>query len=306
MGGMTFFFLLSLSFYVLIILAIYKAYKNRRALHFLIGLFIAIALGFSLKYGLQIPRPSYENLGLSKWDKYGFPSMHSLLSFYAGAYLGSVGLIWASLIAISRVMLNVHSILDVLVGGVLGLFIYYAFKDSHPNNIDKKEVVRQILHFLVASSLLFTAYFFESIKFFVFVGFILMLYLFALITYPRKIYDYVKRKDKDFGALYLIAGIALSYLIFGKNIAVIVAIVMAIGDSLTPIFAMILNQGKKRCWKASILASLFVFATLAYFYDSFSAFFASMAFGLVDYFNKWVDDNILIPLIVGVVMVIVI
>lgn len=63
---------------------------------------------------------------------YSFPSGHSLSSF-AGATsifhwnkkLGILALILATLIAISRVMLCVHYVSDILVGSVLGVLISF-------------------------------------------------------------------------------------------------------------------------------------------------------------------------------------
>ncbi len=308
MGGMTFlFFLISLSFYALLFVGIYKTYQNKKITPFLIGLVFSVIVGLSLKYSLQIPRPSYEHLGLSKWDNYGFPSMHSLLSFYAGSYLGLWGVLWAGLIALSRVVLKVHNVLDVIVGSLLGLFLFYAFSNSTFESINKREVVRKIIHFVVAFSLFLGIYFLSLFEFVVFAISLFFLYAFALYLPTRRLYEYVKRKEKDLGAVYLISGILFAYLLFGRDVALIVSIVMAVGDSLSPLISMLLKSSeKKRCWKSSMLSSLLVFSALSYLYDPFVALFASFTFGVIDYFNKKLEDNILIPLMVGIIMVLII
>ncbi len=308
MGGMTFlFFLISLSFYALVFIAGYRTYQDKKIVPFLMGLIFSVIVGLSLKYSLQIPRPSYEHLGLSKWDTYGFPSMHSLLSFYAGSYLGFWGVLWAGFIALSRVILKVHNVLDVIVGALLGLFLFYAFSNSTFKSINKREVVRKIIHFIVAFSLFLGIYFLSLFEFVVFAVLLLLLYAFALYLPTRRLYNYVKRKEKDLGAIYLISGILLAYALFGRDIALIVSIVMTIGDSLSPLFSILLKSSeKKRCWQSSILASLFVFSALSYLYDPFVALFASLTFCVIDYFNKKWEDNILLPIIIGIIMVLII
>ncbi|NPA38565.1 MAG: phosphatase PAP2 family protein [Candidatus Nanohaloarchaeota archaeon] len=302
MGGMTFFFAVSLSFYVLIILALYSAYKNKRFVVFFIGLVMAGIIGLALKYSLQIPRPSYEYLGINKWDKYAFPSMHALLSFYAGAYLGIFGLIWAGLIALSRVILQVHTTMDVLAGSILGLTLFYFFKNAEPSHFSKKEVVRKFIHLFVGVILFLAMYYLSWLEFLI-VGISLLAGYVIAVVFPltKQLYNYVKRKEKDLSPVALILSIILSYLLFGKNPALAGSIAV-IGDGISPLIAIIINSKNPRSLRAAFLTSLLVFAGIYYLFKNILlAVGVSIIFLVIDYFNdKW-EDNIILPLAISLV-----
>lgn len=122
-------------------------YRRSHAL----GFFVSVALTFItinvLKHLFAIPRPEFMVLAT---DGYRFPSMHAAitgaitgslwffaLQYFKNPYMRALAtLILASILAvvcISRVALNVHEPIDVIVGGAIGVgFAYFVnrFVDS--------------------------------------------------------------------------------------------------------------------------------------------------------------------------------
>lgn len=109
----------------------------------------AMFVTYTLKYSLQIPRP--ENMLVHAHD-YRFPSGHatmasvvmSLIIHYTHLHiknkylrniLYSMAVLWFILVSYSRLYLQVHYLIDVTVGGLIGIlstfFIIKIFKHLH-------------------------------------------------------------------------------------------------------------------------------------------------------------------------------
>ena len=96
------------------------------------GLLIIIPL----RYGARRRRPdkTYKTNPYTPWNKYSFPSHHSLRSFIIAEVIGSQYakaiaplLILASVISLSRVCLAKHYLSDVLAGALIGGFLGVGF-----------------------------------------------------------------------------------------------------------------------------------------------------------------------------------
>lgn len=113
------------------------------------------------------------------------------------------------------------------------------------------------------------------------------------------------------GAIYFFLGSALSLLLFGKNIASAAIIILAVGDSMTyiigkpfgkiktPLSDKKLLEGAIAGWVlATAAAMLFVNFTAAV-----AASFTAMLVEFMDLGKRQVNDNFLIPIISGIVLV---
>jgi len=100
-----------------------------------LGIWFNAAIAFALKNIIARPRPPYEILTFELFEpvhEYGLsmPSGHAQMAFMAAAIIGYFYpktriplLIFAGLVALSRIGLGAHWIMDVLVGAANGLLI---------------------------------------------------------------------------------------------------------------------------------------------------------------------------------------
>jgi len=108
-------------------------------LHISAGLFVGAMISFVLKEMLQIPRPQ---TSIDLISGFGFPSTHAvagstltvLVSYHIHriwnadkAYLYPAATAAVFIVAVSRVILGVHTVTDVIAGSILGLYIGYIF-----------------------------------------------------------------------------------------------------------------------------------------------------------------------------------
>jgi len=116
-----------------------KENKRKWVLPLWLSLVLSIAVSFLLKVSVQRPRPYIGGLvpvvdGLAKashivWD-FSFPSFQVMLVFAAVPFLAKefprfkyIWIIFACLVAFSRVYLGLHFLSDVLIGGIIGYLI---------------------------------------------------------------------------------------------------------------------------------------------------------------------------------------
>jgi len=95
-----------------------------------IGILVTAILVLILKFSIKRPRPEGEWGQIYRSsDPHSFPSGHAaratmltMLILLAGpVWLGMVMIVWAMLVAISRIGLGVHFISDILAGTILGI-----------------------------------------------------------------------------------------------------------------------------------------------------------------------------------------
>jgi undecaprenyl-diphosphatase len=98
-----------------------------------LSLIFAYTVSLLLKYYFHITMPyeSLENLTIiEQQSSHSFPSSHTTVAFAASetspVYKNFLR-IWAVIIALSRVVLGVHFITDVIAGALLGILVSHLF-----------------------------------------------------------------------------------------------------------------------------------------------------------------------------------
>lgn len=122
----------NLSAILIIITTLFLLEKKNREWVFPLwaSLMVSIAIAFAIKLVIARPRPMELQNALLSALNFSFPSMHAMVAFAALPILNKefAGIKWfwilfASLVAFSRVYLNLHFLSDVVFGAFLGYFI---------------------------------------------------------------------------------------------------------------------------------------------------------------------------------------
>jgi undecaprenyl-diphosphatase len=130
-GPLTMFFLV-----IVTAILLYKIHDGKESYILFFSSTLAMCISYTLKYLLKIPRP--EMMLVPEAD-FRFPSGHATMAsvvmalgiHYAHAHIKNkplrytlyvVAFLWYALVSYSRLYLNVHYPIDVLVGGAVGVF----------------------------------------------------------------------------------------------------------------------------------------------------------------------------------------
>ena len=175
------------------------------------------------------------------------------------------------------------------------------------------ELRRQIVHFLFGLIIVLLIYF--NIINYQIVGifFLLSLFLnyFCKIKFINNFFKFFERESetKTFrakGMVFYLLGTFLCLIFFEKNVAMASITILAVGDSLSTLKFNIKHPFNERKYlEASILAWLvsgFVASYFVPFYVSYIASFIAMFVESFDLRKYKIDDNLIVPLIAGLVM----
>lgn len=298
----------------------------------------AIALVYALNFGLKLifdmPRPESNGIHLieKKYDA-SFPSGHAAGSFSAAAISGyNIMYIWAALIAISRLVLGVHFLRDIVAGALLGTVISrlaikyerqitYAFFGSEHAFEARRKLVHGIFGGAIAAFVYFAPKEFAAAALFISAAaaFAVSRALKGGIRLPvidAVVSAFERKKDiENFplkGTLFFLLGASASAAIYDTKIAAASIVILALGDCLSTLVGRPFGKTKyphniKKSAEGSLAGLVAAFAGAVVFVPAPIAATGALAGMIIESFNitlfgAEVDDNLSIPIICGAVM----
>ncbi|MCK5333792.1 MAG: phosphatase PAP2 family protein [Candidatus Aenigmarchaeota archaeon] len=336
LGALDYVLALSESIYLLLAVALVYGFQKRKlkgAVWVLLVLVLVYAVTGAMKVSFAEPRPVLLIDGVQAFvaeTTPSFPSAHSSLAFAAAAILATpIAYLWAALIALSRVVLGVHFPHDIIFGALLGhalskilynpkMFALFAKKNL-------LETRRQVFHAFFGIILAFTIYFNDRQTYVLL--FALMLFSSAALSYSIKkqmrlpwvswiLKTFEREKDIiDWplrGPVFFIIGALLASLFFSKEVAFVSVLMLAVGDSASTLIGRPLGSRKHlhnpcKTIEGTIAGSFAAYIAAAFFVPLNMAVIGALAFGIVESFDFrgrhiYFDDNIIVPLAVGLVI----
>jgi len=277
---------------------------------------------------------------------YAFPSIHtafiaSLLPFQKHLFKrGNLWLIYLVMFGVvfSRIYLGVHSMSDIVAGIAVGSIATYTFLGAEQKyNLiawfkervtDKFELRRQTAHLIIGIAIVFflkLQLLNAQILFIITAigGLLVLLAMRMRVPIIHDILEYFERphhirRFPGRGSFFMFLGAALATLIFDLNIAMAAIMIMAVGDSVTNIvgrhFGKVKNPFNEKkniegtFWgigTGTLAALLFVPFGAAFWAATISMILESLDLGWRRR-NIEIDDNVVIPLVAGVIMTIII
>lgn len=277
---------------------------------------------------------------LTQASGYSFPSLHAAICFGAIPFLGKIYTGWkkwlaiaiAVIIAYSRAYLGVHYFSDIIAGSLIGYLFSRAmiFFEERYGMIDwflghvksKLELRRQIAHLLIGMLIVFLM----ELKLMTPNILIITLLVGAIISI---IYRYrpipliheillAFERPKDIatfpgrGPFFLILGSLLAMLLFPIDIAKGAITVLAVGDSISHLVGRYFGKTKvpfseNKMLEGTVVAIVLSTFTALLFVDFPKAFLASLITISVESvypekISRYLDDNLVIPLLAGAIM----
>ena len=292
-----------------------------------IGLIYAVS--YALKLVFNEARPGDSRLILIEKDTDpSFPSGHASSSFGAAAISGKrIFYVWALLISISRLILGVHYLGDIIAGAFIGYILGRAatmYEKTIFDTFFSKEHVfetrRKIVHGLVG--IVVSAFVFLAPRTFaIYFGIALIIFLSAasaiirggfympLLSEILAIFE--RKKDmQEFplkGTIYFLIGSFAALLLYEKTIASAAIIILALGDSISTLVGKPFGKTKhfhniKKSAEGSISGFAAAFIGAIFLVSPKVALVGALSGMVVESFDSPLDDNITIPIICGAVM----
>jgi len=272
---------------------------------------------------------------------FSFPSLHAVFSFTLVPFVTQIFktrpvriifFLLLFLLAFSRIYLAVHFVEDVVVGALIGLAVSYAilgFEKKHrfTDFIFKHfsaglEFRRQIAHLVTGISIVFL------LKMKVLNAFLLILILIVggllsfisrkyKIPFIYEVLQFFERPEeiKRFpgkGSFFLVLGCLLCILAYSENIAYAAITIMAVGDSMASVYGIYLGIHKnpfnpKKHIDATIFAILLTTLGAFTFVDFHQALMGASGAMLIEAMirekiNRIIDDNLIVPVMAGLII----
>lgn len=194
--------------------------------------------------------------------------------------------------------------------------------------LSKLELKRQIMHLLVGLATLALIYYEILSPFAIFlliIAGILLSFLCKRVRIPivSTFLDHVEREEqrKTFpgkGTIFFFIGVLLSLQLFEQNIAYASIMILTFGDSISHLFGAkfgrwrnIFNGKSKKLLEGTLMGTLAGFFGAVFFVPIPEAFLGSAAAMIaevikIDFNENTLDDNLVVPLVAGTVMVLVV
>lgn len=303
---------------------------------------LSLEAGYILKKLFQIPRPDQLATQLTYATGWTFPSIHaaivlSIVPFaqrlFKQKWIEYTAVFLLLTIAVSRTYLGVHYLSDVLFGGLIGYLFgwtllhlenhYEAAERFIYHLTTKREVRRQTAH--LATGLLIILLIKLRLMDLPMLGGVLMAGgLLAVISRSTKVpgvhqalelFERPEQMQKfpGKGSFFLVLGSFLALLLFPEPIALAAIAIMAVGDSLTTLVGVYFGQIKSPTnpmkhlegTALAIMAGTIAAFNFVPFQKAFLGAVVAMLFEAltVRHIDRVLDDNVLIPLVAGTVMV---
>jgi dolichol kinase len=326
----------------LFFLALFEKHLTKQIILITLAFCLALEASYVLKMIFEAPRPyiTWDIFPLKSSEGFSFPSMHatfifSALPFFRG-YFKRYVYWWAAfafLVAFSRFYVGVHYLSDVIAGGLLGYgigaLLYYLEEEFglatwfNQHIKDRFEFRRQIAHAGIGSAIIFFHFIGllppETLLLTLVIGGCLsLLSLFVDVPLLSTFLKFFERPHhhKTFpgrGAFFLVLGALISILLFPKDIALAAIAIMAFGDSVTNIFGRHFGEVKlpynKRKTIDGALMGVAAATMAAFFFVPLPvALIASLGAIFVETLDLkigWpIDDNLIVPIVAGGIMMI--
>ncbi|PIS32297.1 hypothetical protein COT40_00810 [Candidatus Peregrinibacteria bacterium CG08_land_8_20_14_0_20_41_10] len=317
--------------------------KRQWVLPFWLSFLVTLWLVHFLKNFLQMDRPYllFEFNPLIREGGFSFPSSHTAAIFalavpllYAQPRYFKLWLIWGVVVAFSRLYVGVHFLHDVLAGAGLGLATGYFFSWLEAKHfffsrlnqllVRHLEVRRQLVHLALGAFLIFlfkTELLTKEVLLIVLVIGSLCSYLckYCRVPFLYRVLQYFEREEhlRRFpgkGIVFFLVGSLLVLVLFPQKIAFAAIVILAVGDSVTNVvgryYGGVPNPwNKKKNIEGTIAGIIFAFMAASLFVSFSQAVFASIIAMFLESLDvqigKWkIDDNLLIPLVAGMVMLV--
>jgi dolichol kinase/membrane-associated phospholipid phosphatase len=281
---------------------------------------------------------------LTQASGFSFPSLHTAFCFAVLPFVSVLfdrkwqkylAYLLIFLIALSRPYLGVHYFSDIFMGALIGFLtsktiLFYEQKYQFTQWFlahyrDKLELRRQIAHLFIGLLIVFLL----KLGLLNATGLLYILIIGGLLSlmqrkwqFPffHKLLSFFER-EKDLrtfpgkGSFFMVLGSYLTVLIFPLDTAMAAISIMAVGDSISHLFGRYFGRtvlpfsGPKKL-EGTIFAIAASTLCALFFVDYFKAFSASFISLLVELFlpekvSKYLDDNLIIPLLAGVIITII-
>ncbi len=328
---------LSESIYVMLFLSVVFALKSggmKKGAYALLTLSVIFVTSTALKMLFNISRPNdSELIFLEKKTDASFPSTHASTSFGAATISGkNLMYLWAALISVSRMVLGVHYLSDVLAGAFIGYAISNAaliYEKIIFNTFFSKDHIfetrRKLVHGLFGIPVSVFVFFVPR-TFAIYFSISLIIFLFAISAIIRNgIYVpliseilaiFERKKDmREFplkGTLYFLIGSFITMLLYEKTVASAAIIILALGDCFSTLVGKPFGKTKHahnngKSVEGSIAGFVVAFTGALFLVSPKVALVGSFAGMFVEsldikIFGIAIDDNFSIPIICGLVM----